>query len=91
MVTEQLQGLPLWVLGMVQRLGMLLLDLWGLPGLGKVSGRLLGMVVERKVVRGLELGLEMVVGVVQDGARGLALRLEVVSGTVRCGVKFAEV
>ena len=86
MVTEQLQGLPLWVLWMVQRLGMLPLDLWGLPGLGKVSGRLLGMVVERKVVQGLALGLEMVRGVVQDGARGLALRLEVVLGTVRCGV-----
>ncbi len=80
MVMEQLQGLPLWVLGTVQRLGMLLLGLWGLPGLGKVVGSLLGMVVERKVVRGLALRLEMVMGVV----RGLAPWLEVVLG--RCSV-----
>lgn len=86
MVTEQLQGLPLWVLGMVQRLGMLPLGLWGLPGLGKVVGSLLGMVVERKVVRGLALGLEMVMGVVRDGGRGLALRLDVVSRMVKCSV-----
>ena len=52
MVTEQLQGLPLWVLGMVQRLGMLPLGLWGLPGLGKVMGSLLGMVGESKCRRG---------------------------------------
>ena len=85
---EHLQGLALWVLGTVQRLGMLPLDLWGLQGLGKVLESLLGMMVERKVERGLALGLEMVMGVVQDGARGLALGLEVEWG--KCGVRFAQ-
>ena len=65
MVTEHLQGLPLWVLGMVQRLRMLRLDLWGLLGLGKVSGSLLGMVV----VRGLALRLEVESGMVRYGVR----------------------
>lgn len=43
------------------------------------------------VVRGLALGLEMVMGVVRGEARGLALRLEVESGMVRYGVRFAGV
>lgn len=64
---------------------MLLLQTQGVPGLGIV----LGMMVERGVVRGLALSLKVVLGEVQVAVQGLALRLERVGGVDVFGEKVA--
>ena len=57
------------------------------PGLGIV----LGMMVERGVVRGLALSLKVVLGKVQVAVQGLALRLKRVWGVEGFGVQVAGV
>ena len=64
---------------------MLPLQTQGEPGLGIV----LGMMVERGVVRGLALSLKVVLGEVQVAVQGLALRLKRVWGMEGFGEKLA--